>query len=384
MAFWNRNKENPIKVEAQNKEREVILNDAKFMEWVEKNPNLDSDSGLEKLKPAHESFKATKETARTLKDSLKNEISKDLGFNLKPEDAEELGTKISEYLERELVDNPERITELKAQVTKFAEFQKQIKVQEQAMEKLGVSLEDLRGKSEAIKQIDSSNSWGKVIAGVGTLDFSYKVMHEAALNSAKEDWNINLQNLNAERDTIGVKLAKGESIEAAITGLKAKYEEARKAILDDMAPIVSMYDMVRERAQEKGKELYDMNSTDKKSLKDLGKAKQFFDRMSKAQESNSNYDIDVNYMDKLMDQLNKDMEEAAKTEMQAAVEKVSGSSLTLRKAQEVLKPFLGTEQLGDKSRSETKQFIRDYLKDELMPKLSKSQQMLLAVALESY
>lgn len=381
MGLFSRNKEavtNPA--EEQKKGKETILNDAKFMASLDAHPNVDADSDFETLKKAHESFQAKETTSKELQVLFKKEIRRDLGINFDAAEQKEIAAEIDKFLESELIDNPERIIELKAQISQFNEFQKQIEDQKQILEKLGVSVDSLLDKRVAIDQVQATKKWFQKIRSKST-------DHENARVSAEKDYGVNLKDLKAEQARVTELFKNGLSAESEIKTLQENFKELRSKILQELAPMAAMQELAQNKVKEKLESLMDPSKAANKTVKGVEAARKLLEKIIGDEfhvETGIDYksaDIDA---DAFFSELNENLDNAFKEDVEKAVGKVAGNSLTLKKMKDGLAPMFEKTELGDKSGSEVREFLLDYLKGELMEKLSKSQQILLTAAIESF
>ncbi|HEX3099536.1 MAG TPA: hypothetical protein VHQ41_01010, partial [Patescibacteria group bacterium] len=170
------------------KDRESVLNDAKFMKSLDTHPNIDADSNLETLKQAHESFKVKETASKELQSLIKNEIKSDIGLSLDSKEGILVAEAIDKYLNGELIDNPERITELRTQIEKFHELNKKVEEQNQVLEKLGISVDALRGQNQAINKVQDTKKRFQMILG-------YSKEHKSARESATKEHGLSLSKL---------------------------------------------------------------------------------------------------------------------------------------------------------------------------------------------
>ncbi len=381
MGLFSRNKEAVTDpAEEQKKGKETILNDAKFMASLDAHPNIDADSDFETLKKAHESFQAKETTSKELQVLFKKEIRRDLGINFDAAEQKEIAAEIDKFLESELIDNPERIIELKAQIGQFNEFQKQIEDQKQILEKLGVSVDSLLDKRVAIDQVQATKKWFQKIRSKST-------DHENARVSAEKDYGVNLKDLKAEQARVTELFKNGLSAESEIKTLQENFKELRSKILQELAPMAAMQELAQNKVKEKLEKMMDPTNPNNKSLKNFEQAKKLFDKIlgdTFHQESGIDYKAADLDLDEYYDKINEGLEQAFLGDVDQAVDKVKGSALTFKKMKDGLAPMFKKTELGEKSSAEVRQFLLDYLQDELMPTLPKSKQILLTAAIESF
>jgi hypothetical protein len=381
MGLFSRNKEKLQDPAVQEKQdREAVLNDAKFMESLDSNPNVDIDSNTEVLKQAHEAFKTKESTSRDLQELFKNEISRDLGLNFDAAENKDIAEKINEFLNAEMIDNPERIIKLKEEIVKFTEYQKKIEEQKKILSNLGESVDNLWEKQGAIYDVLSSK---KFIQGIR----SYSQDYQKSRDTAQAGYGIDLKNIKEEQAKLKEKLKTGVSAKDELQSLQDNFKNLRKSILQDLAPMAALQELAQQKVKTKLEKMTDSTKPENLSVKNLEQAKQLFDKLAVdnfQMESGLDYtDPSFNTAD-FYDSLNEQLESAFLSDAEEAVDKVKGSSLTLKRMSEVLKPLFEKSALGDKKAAEVKQFLVSYLKDDLLPTLNKSQQILLNAAIESY
>lgn len=381
MAFWNRNKEKAVDPAVdQQKSKEAILNNAKFVESLDRRDDIDVDSDFETLNKAHEAFKIKEATSKELQVLFKNEIKRDLGINFDSIENKEIAAEIDRYLESELVDNPERIMELSAEIAQFNEFQKQIDAQKQIVEKLGTSLEILFSQEEVIAKVQGTKKWFQKIR-------SYSADHKFAREEAQNEHGIDLKDIKGQYQQVIEKLRAGTGAQDQVKDLQENFAELRKKILQDLAPMAALHELAQEKAKDKLQSLTDPSKKGNLSIQGIEKAKQLFDKMygdSFHQETGIDYNAGGIDPYEFYTAINERLDDTFKQDAVEAIDKVKGSSLTLKKMSEVLKPLFGQKQLGDRSAAETKEFLLDYLNNELMPTLPKSKQILLSAAIGSF
>ncbi len=377
MGLFSSNKENPALQQQQ--AREEVLNDAKFMESLDSNPNIDINTDTEKLKEAHEAFKSKEATSRELQGLFKKEISRDLGLNFDSAENKQIFEEIDKYLSAELINNPQRITELKGEIVKFHDFQEKIDAQKKILEQLGESTRSLSEKQGALLNVEVSKKMFQKLR-------AYSTEHAAARQKAEQEYGLDLSNIRGDIAQLREKLKIGDSAEAELTSLQDKFADLRKSILQDLAPMEVLQGMAQEKVKQKIEQMTDPTKPENLSVKNLEQAKQFFDKLAADNfQINTGLDYkpeDVDLLD-FYNTINEKLENAFSADVEEAIDKVKGSSLTLKGMTQALKPMFEKASLGDKNAKEVKNFLLDYLK-ELMPTLPKSKQILITVAIESF
>lgn len=381
MGLFSRNKEQTQDpAEQEQKDREVVLNDAKFMESLDSNPNIDTSSNTETLKQAHEAFKTKETTSRELQALFKKEISRDLGLNFNSDENKQIFEEIDKYLSAELLNNPQRITELKEEIGKFNEFQEKLTEQKKILGKLGESVNTLFEKQDALSNVKYTKKFFFQSLR------SYSPEHAAARDTAEKDYGLNISDLKGEYARVKVKLDKGVNAEEEIKSIKEKFAGLRRSILQELAPMAALQEMAKGKVKQKLEQMTDPAKPENSSVKNLEQAKQFFDKLmadSFQMDTGLDYIVpDVNEYE-FYNMINERLESAFTADVEEAVDTVKDSSLTLKRMKEVLKPMFEKTDLGDKSSGEVRTFLLDYLK-ELMPTLPKSKQILLNAAIESF
>jgi len=368
------------KAEREQEERDKIFNDAKFIESLDTHPNVDVNSDFETLRQAHEAFRLKDKASSDLQKLFRDQLKYDLGLDLDAPEMAQVKTEIETYLQGEMIDHPEHIKQLSEQLQEFNEQQAKIKEQEKILKGLGGDLDRLKKKKGAIKEILGS---GRLFEGwrgpsAKKLDKQRK---------AERDFGVDVNRLDEELDNVSEKIHKGEMAEDELERLRDEFKDLRKKILQDLAPMATLAEMARTKAKEKFQVMADLMNPANNTIAHIEKARAFLEKMKGTdydQATGFDYmsaDIDEATVSDLFDSR---LELLLQDEVKKAVDKITGTNTTLRNMVRGLKPFMDRGELGTKGRQETREFLVNYLANELLPTLPKGKQILLTKTLEYY
>ncbi len=360
-----------LKTQQDQKDKESIFNDARFMKFVDSDPSLDVDSNLETLKKSHEAFKSKEKVSKEIQTIIKDDFKKDIGLSFDKDESGQVAEAIDKYLEQQLIESPERISELSSEIAKFRELNEKVTEQNKALEKLG-GMEKLRAQQEAVQKLASTKK---------SLQFMrrYSTDHKAARESATEN-GIDLANLKNQSIEIFRKFKEGEKTEVELNSLLSNIKDLRGKIFDDLEPMESIRELQQNKVDKRLKELTDPANKATKKVKGLDETRAFIDKLTeKGEYLPEGFDLDS-----FTEEVDNNLDKAFTKDLKSAVENIKDGSLTLNKMKEVLKPVFKREKLGGKTKEETETFIVDYINDKLMDKLPKSKQILLKFAMESF
>jgi hypothetical protein len=343
-----------------------MLNDSKFMESLDKNPNfnagdidIENPESVKKLEQAFEAFKIKSETQKETHRIFNEEIKNELGLKLDSADMEA----IDEYFETALIENPERLTELAAEFKALADMKKELQTNEVAIKKLG-SKEQLDQKFDVAVKINKTGWWAKFGNDI-TSEYS-KLKNEAQIN-----FKLDVKHIRDEIEKIRGSVGQHENATEKINELKERIADFKNKLFREIDSEGKIVKLATEKAMEKlndaiGK--YDAGSSSARSITELGKTAEGLMKLdsseSAGKESIFAEQAERAEVEKWMKEINEKLEASYAKQIDLAVEKIQ-KVRTYQELEKNLLPLLKTEKVGNLSKEKIHEFIFDGLEKQL-------------------
>ncbi len=315
------------------------LNTKGFAEFLAKYPDaagLEMDENTEEVEKRFEAFELQKEVTKDIARLYRSKIEKDLGVKLSEEDLKSVG----EFLERQVIEDPESLSQLQAQAAQFESLSESVADKEEQLEQLGGQ----KGLRQAMKKLEvASRTFGFNITSPktwGLLGHFFRSKEErAARKWAKKDLGLKSFSDVQER----MKL-----IEDAQDLMKL-----REQFFEDLAPAKQILDAANHKALNVLEALLEGGKQD---IRKYDEAQEVLAKYAKAQESLEYFESDnledlQKDLDKLIDaKIRKDIADAL------TAFTTSGSS-PLSRLEKALSAHFTREKLGSKEGQEARDAV---------------------------
>lgn len=324
---------------------------AEFLARYEDREDLDF-SDAEVIKERFEAFKTQSEVARGLKQVYREGVMRDTGIRLEDKEL----AAVEDFVAREAIADPEAVGRLAGEIRDYAALPQDIAKKEQELAKLG-RREALQEKARTLKTVAETQGVlnKKNLPLIGRLLRSSQ--EQEARRRLEEEYKVDFKNVDAELGRTLDTLDTLEEADNAKKELKRGYELLRSTLFQDLEPAQAIAALAREKAQRKLEELMD----EKKGLKDLEKAQEYFAQLQRVEAQGIDYleGYDIEATQEELDQL---VDARLLGDLKEVVEKTSLASTPYDGLRRMLEGFLKKETLGSSKGAEAKERVLDALR----------------------
>ncbi len=378
LKFWNKGAEGQSQTAEIGKSAEVdnsasekkgmaLLKNAKFMESLNKNPNIDPSSidiknpdSVQELEKHFQAFEQKGRVHKKTEQFIKNHLSKELGVNLRESDLHDLEA----FFDDALHNDPEYITKVANQFAEYEAMQKELAEQEKAVKKFKDKTET-QNKLNVALEISGSGFW----AMLGN-DISGKLGMKGELDAKAEKFQLNINNISTELNDLKLSLENQTNTEDKINELKNKIAEFKLNLFTQVDADEKIAKYAARKATHQLRDRinnFDVRLSDKKALDELVKTKEQLGKMDQFDQNlkDEYFSGFANgaEIDRLIEAIDTKLEESLAKEVLSIVQIVEKTT-SYTQMEKGLEGLLAMQKVGARERDEVKEFIKERLEHE--------------------
>ncbi len=345
----------------------TLLKNVKFMESLNKNPNVDPNDfdvknpeSVKKFEGLYQAYEQKGKVHKKTEGFIKNHLSKELGVSLRESDLKDLEA----FFDDALIVDPEYITKVANQFAEYETMQKELVEQEAALKKFKDKAEisnKLNAATDIAQASFTSKLWNSIEQKFGI---------NGELTKKANEFQLNMDSILGELDGLKSELDNRSNTEEKITELKNKIAEFKVNLFQqvDANEKIAKY-VGRKSANQLRDQInnFDVRYSDKKALDDLVKTKDRLVKMDKF-----NQDLRDEYfsefannaeIDRLIESIDSKLEEAMAKEVLVVIQSVEKTN-SYAQMEKSLASLLEMKKVGPMERDEVHAFIKEGLEHE--------------------